>query len=1120
MSHQTAARKVAMLVACTLAGLAVTAQAAVYTYEMEVAPDKEPVHPMTDTGFGFGDPLDVPPYGLQGDGTARFVDESPVTGGGFIVTGLAGGAANVFTVDMRIRVNRNTFTPYGSNAFARSMSICNANDSGRGIRLRKDSIAFHDSGVFGVGAVDLSDFHMIRMVMSGSGIYVYDLETPGGPPWNLITSTTNIGATGPYDGDTPNIKDGTGGLSLNTHSGGAVTLSDFTLDWLRVDTGVDRGASGAIIAGPTPPACRIVAAPNYSNVPPDSFFDVFAYPDGNLNGQGGWSGTATTQIAVAGGEVKSTGSTGVGTSYSSVHAINTVADANGLITVTFNFRSGQTGTGAKPNYAHFRVYDAAGKVMAWWTAAETYIYARGPVSLPSHSLTDTSVHTLKAVIDVVNERTYYYFDGQPDGGLGYIAYAGIADRPANITIARLQYDAPNCTVYYDNISVEGVTATTPVKASVVQGQPGSIDFNLRNLGTDGFTYSSSDVPNESWLTFTNGSGSLASGANTTVTAQVANTAPAGIHKLDLVFATNCGDNVTVPVELTVEDCLWEVRPTAIKRYPGEADQGPTAMILPWCDAPAQYTIEVVNTGAEPFNYHIAMSGDCTSGWLQTDGLHPLGSSLGPVAPGTTDTVTIAWDPTGLNESNRNCQLTFTNENTHCEKAVMPREIVVDEARWLRPLEGATDNMNIFIHYQGDAAPDIAHSAGVDLNFRLMTGGAKVGAVVDDAQAIDGKAWQVSTTGGAGREYWIAQSMIREYSGLGGSALQFPGSTLVMRVKTVSMGADSGSLLATNDKSTYARHASLGLHMDFSAGAGGGDGVLVEQGHDFLDAADRTANLSGRGAGDGEYHIVRVASGLGRYGYTPQVVVWLDEDPTPVLSFEGLGFAWESEPGWFDTWFFGMQNANTGTDMYIDYLTGTTAGMFAPGEELCKGIDLAPAAAPTGACCDPVAGACTQTTMAACTASGGTWYGYGIACNNPIVASCSGACCVRDEASGYCVDNLDRPTCEAAPHRGVWQGPGTDCATAGCTLCSGLNPFADIDGDADVDQEDFALLQQCYSGSGVAHPTADAFCSCLDRGADIPGDGDIDNYDVSAFENCTSGPGIPADACCDGGDGCP
>ena len=88
--------------------------------------------------------------------------------------------------------------------------------------------------------------------------------------------------------------------------------------------------------------------------------------------------------------------------------------------------------------------------------------------------------------------------------------------------------------------------------------------------------------------------------------------------------------------------------------------------------------------------------------------------------------------------------------------------------------------------------------------------------------------------------------------------------------------------------------------------------------------------------------------------------------------------------------------------------------------------------------------------------------------------------------------------------------------------SGCNtPLADADADGDVDQADFAVLQQCYAGSGEPVPTTPAYCACLDFGDDNQDgkpdyDGDIDQSDVSAFNTCASGPGVPADPCCYGG----
>lgn len=79
------------------------------------------------------------------------------------------------------------------------------------------------------------------------------------------------------------------------------------------------------------------------------------------------------------------------------------------------------------------------------------------------------------------------------------------------------------------------------------------------------------------------------------------------------------------------------------------------------------------------------------------------------------------------------------------------------------------------------------------------------------------------------------------------------------------------------------------------------------------------------------------------------------------------------------------------------------------------------------------------------------------------------------------------------------------AWSAVAACS--EPFADTDGDADVDQADYARLQVCFSGTD-AYPTG---CDCFDRDAN----GTVDDADAAAFIACfsSSGPDKPADPAC-------
>lgn len=66
---------------------------------------------------------------------------------------------------------------------------------------------------------------------------------------------------------------------------------------------------------------------------------------------------------------------------------------------------------------------------------------------------------------------------------------------------------------------------------------------------------------------------------------------------------------------------------------------------------------------------------------------------------------------------------------------------------------------------------------------------------------------------------------------------------------------------------------------------------------------------------------------------------------------------------------------------------------------------------------------------------------------------------------------------------------------------------DYDLDGDVDLDDYARFQACYSGSGVTQTDPD--CAW----ADMDGDNDVDPADFDLFRGCLSGPGVPSDPHC-------
>src|SRR5207244_2839148 len=121
----------------------------------------------------------------------------------------------------------------------------------------------------------------------------------------------------------------------------------------------------------------------------------------------------------------------------------------------------------------------------------------------------------------------------------------------------------------------------------------------------------------------------------------------------------------------------------------------------------------------------------------------------------------------------------------------------------------------------------------------------------------------------------------------------------------------------------------------------------------------------------------------------------------------------------------------------------------------------------------------NVTELACKASAGGWSGPGTNCGTTM---CAGACCLTD---GSCLDNQTVPGCIAA--NGTFRGLNTQCATLDpkCTLPACHHPFADVDNDGDVDFDDFAVFQRCFTGPTDTLTSLGllGYCHCFDRNAD-------------------------------------
>ena len=102
---------------------------------------------------------------------------------------------------------------------------------------------------------------------------------------------------------------------------------------------------------------------------------------------------------------------------------------------------------------------------------------------------------------------------------------------------------------------------------------------------------------------------------------------------------------------------------------------------------------------------------------------------------------------------------------------------------------------------------------------------------------------------------------------------------------------------------------------------------------------------------------------------------------------------------------------------------------------------------------------------------------------------------------------------ATLHASYTEGGVTRQADKFITVTAQHDPFADADGDGDVDAADFAVFQRCLSPSGG---TVSDACRSYDRPVTPGGlgDGDVDQDDFLAFMACASGPALPAAKTCD------
>lgn len=550
----------------------------------------------------------------------------------------------------------------------------------------------------------------------------------------------------------------------------------------------------------------------------------------------------------------------------------------------------------------------------------------------------------------------------------------------------IRISAPDCFSKVTPEEAQGVE--TDINAAPT---PSSINYTVQNLGLNTFTYTVVELDDQqqpvdvSWISINKTGATVAAQTSDTLTVNFNSAGLAGgSYTAYLKFTDDCDPAVDHirQINLSVYGCRWTLDSCSQER----------AYLLDYPAAlPEDVVYRITNTGAYPFNYSVAKSGSgsCFE-WLVV--MNPTGS----VAVGEYVDVVAHIDVAALaghdTDEDYECTLTFTDNSS---PQVVTRDV---KLRYL----GVGDTQ-VFM-YDGSMLPTNDDSAGPGLRFDVDDGEFN-GAVEPDPDADNHYVWRLIDPGNDIKTWYRAKFFNPESSNWErvrerGSV----GSTILARIKLRSWGP-AGSTRRAMLRIAETDASAADFHW------GGLDGVAAETKRGVMVQTGMgtdgfvTLRLTSKGSEED------AAWDCGRI-----VRLYLNENPTPVIEIINAMAKGTGASGDRGFW-FGDSNGDQTIDIAFDWVSGTNAGAFAPGEEVAVlGKSLVPAF-----------------------------------------------------------------------------GPGQVCNV----------PFADTDGDGDVDQTDFAAFQRCYMSSPFDWDN----CHCLDRAGnqDV-----IDSDDLWAFEACATGPGVAFD----------
>jgi hypothetical protein len=182
--------------------------------------------------------------------------------------------------------------------------------------------------------------------------------------------------------------------------------------------------------------------------------DRFSYADGNLIGNGGWTGSASSQIVVENQAIKILGGAG---SFDAVLS-STCGSLSGVVSVTANVKRGSGAT----SMWNLWIDDPFGKNLARWYGSGVTV--RGCIGTGSQTTNSQSLSgnwdNLRVDIYTVTNETKFYFNGSLIGTLNH-AETGAGDWVGRLKFERVdQSGAAGEYIYLDDLAVVGTSGTS------------------------------------------------------------------------------------------------------------------------------------------------------------------------------------------------------------------------------------------------------------------------------------------------------------------------------------------------------------------------------------------------------------------------------------------------------------------------------------------------------------------------------------------------------------------------------------------------------------------------------------------------------------------------------------